>query len=146
MTITLPPRPGVERNGTTYGVRSRWQRTPRRVRWAGLVVLLVLVLLIALRLAAPPSAPAPTEAVPTVAPRLVAHGVVQPVSQARVGTLAGGVLLSVSATVGQSVDAQSELARMRGASGVEVLTAPFAGTVTGLTAHVGDTQIGRAHV
>jgi multidrug efflux pump subunit AcrA (membrane-fusion protein) len=146
MTITLPPQKSVERNGTTHRVRSRWRRIPRLVRWAGLLALLLLVLLTVLRLAAPAASPSPAEAVPTTSPRLIAHGLVQPVSQARVGTLAGGVLLSVNVTVGQSVEAQTELARMRGASGVEVLTAPFAGTVTGLAAHVGDTLVPGAAV
>ena len=78
--------------------------------------------------------------------RLIAHGVVAPVSQARVGTLAGGVLLGLSVSIGDSVEARSELARVRGAADVEVLTAPFAGTVTGLLAHTGDTLIPGAGV
>ena len=73
------------------------------------------------------------------APRLVVHGTVVPTSQARVGTLSGGVLLEIGAPIGTQVEAQRELARVRGPSGVEVLTAPFAGTVTGLLANTGDT-------
>ena len=42
--------------------------------------------------------------------------------------------------VGDTVSEQQEIARVRGASGqIEVLTAPWRGTVTGLPVHVGDT-------
>lgn len=71
---------------------------------------------------------------------------VAPVSQARVGTLGGGVLLGLSVSIGDRVEASSELARVRGAAEVEVLTAPFAGTVTGLLAHTGDTLVPGAGV
>jgi hypothetical protein len=147
-TIDLPPTPGaVQRNGATAARRSRWRRLPRFVRWGGPLLGLLLVLFVVMRLGAPSSTGTASEATPVaVSPKLVAHGVVQPVSQARVGTLTGGVLLSVSVTVGQSVEPQSELARVRGPSDVEVLTAPFAGTVTGLVAHVGDTLVAGASV
>jgi biotin carboxyl carrier protein len=89
-----------------------------------------------------------TTATPTAAAnaRLIAHGVVTPVSQARVGTLSGGVLLGVGVAIGQRVEAQVELARVQGPAALEVLTAPFAGTVTGLLAHTGDTLVPGAGV
>jgi multidrug efflux pump subunit AcrA (membrane-fusion protein) len=86
------------------------------------------------------SAPTP------IASRLVARGAIAPVSQARVGTLTGGVLTQVSVNVGQQVAAQQEVARMRGPSSTEQLVAPFAGTVTGLLAHTGDTLVPGAGV
>jgi biotin carboxyl carrier protein len=108
----------------------------------GVLVLVVLVI----RQAAP--APQQTSTAPPTSSssRLIAHGVISPFSQARVGTLGGGVLLRVSISIGDSVDAQSELARVRGPADVEVLTAPFAGTVTGLLAHTGDTLVPGAGV
>jgi hypothetical protein len=107
---------------------------------------LVLVVTLVIRQATT-SAQQPTGA-PTVVgtARLVAHGVVAPVSQARVGTLTGGVLLGLSVGIGERVEAQRELARVRGPAEVEVLTAPFAGTVTGLLAHTGDTLVPGAGV
>ena len=77
---------------------------------------------------------------------VVAHGTIEPISQARVGTLGGGVLLEVTTPVGTPVEAQRELAGCAGPHGLEVLTAPFAGTVTGLLANTGDTLVPGAGV
>jgi biotin carboxyl carrier protein len=111
-----------------------------------LLGLLVVVAVVARQVstAASPASPAPQPA--SSSGRLIAHGVVAPVSQARVGTLGGGVLLGLSVSIGDRVEASSELARVRGAAEVEVLTAPFAGTVTGLLAHTGDTLVPGAGV
>lgn len=111
-----------------------------------LLGLLVVVAVVARQVstAASPASPAPQAA--SSSGRLIAHGVVAPVSQARVGTLGGGVLLGLSVSIGDRVEASSELARVRGAAEVEVLTAPFAGTVTGLLAHTGDTLVPGAGV
>ncbi len=111
-----------------------------------LLGLLVVVAVVARQVstAASPASPAPQAA--SSSGRLIAHGVVAPVSQARVGTLGGGVLLGLSVSIGDRVEASSELARVRGAADVEVLTAPFAGTVTGLLAHTGDTLVPGAGV
>ncbi len=117
----------------------------RTVLGLALVGLLVVLVAVVARPAATPTAP---DAVPTPATsaRLVAHGVVSPTSQARVGTLSGGVLLGVSVAIGEQVEAQRELARVRGPADLEVLTAPFSGTVTGVLAHVGDTLVPGAGV
>jgi hypothetical protein len=116
------------------------------VRWGLPAIVLVLIVGTILRQAST-SNPS-TTATPTAAAsaRLVAHGVVTPVSQARVGTLSGGVLLGVSVAIGQRVEGQVELARVQGPAALEVLTAPFAGTVTGLLAHTGDTLVPGAGV
>jgi multidrug efflux pump subunit AcrA (membrane-fusion protein) len=82
--------------------------------------------------------PAPTIVQPP-SPRLAARGKVVPVHQSRVGTLTGGVVTRVAVEVGDSVDEQHELARVRTATGTEVLTAPRAGTVTDIVVHLGDT-------
>jgi biotin carboxyl carrier protein len=152
MKVSIPgvrtPR-DTGRNGELRGrPRSidRWRRWPWIVRWG--IPIMILLLLVAL-VVRPGTATAPAStAAPTVAAgaRLIAHGVVAPVSQARVGTLGGGVLLGLSVAVGDSIDSQRELARVRGPLDVEVLTAPFAGTVTGILAHTGDTLVPGAGV
>ena len=154
MKVALPGQgPGSElgRNGVRSrrpSVGNRLRRSSWRVRWAVIVVgLLVVVGLVARQAATPPPQGAATAtATVSTASRLVAHGVVAPVSQARVGSLGGGVLLRLSVALGDNVEAQTELARVRGTSEVEVLTAPFAGTVTGVLAHTGDTLIAGATV
>lgn len=125
-------------------------RRPRaRRRWPWLVGGLLLALLIGgswmftQRPAAPAPAPAPTT--PTV--RLTARGKVQPVQQARIGTLGGGVVVRLSAVPGDSVVDQGEIARVRGPNGtVEVLTAPWAGTVTAVPVNYGDTVLAGATI
>jgi multidrug efflux pump subunit AcrA (membrane-fusion protein) len=83
----------------------------------------------------------PTPA-PTAAPApLTAHGVVEPVLRARVGTQGGGVVRALSVAAGVKVEGQQELAVVQGPSGAEALTAPFAGTVTDVLVHLGDTVV-----
>jgi multidrug efflux pump subunit AcrA (membrane-fusion protein) len=114
---------------------------PRRRWWpwalGGLAVLLVAAF--ALRSRAAPTAPAPPTATPAP-PALTARGRVQPLHQARIGTLTGGVVSRLSVVAGESVGDQQEVARVRGAGGaIEVLTAPWAGTITAVPANLGDT-------
>jgi hypothetical protein len=74
--------------------------------------------------------------------KLIARGQVRPVQSARIGTLAGGVVQQLQAEVGDSVGEQREVARIKSADGnIEVLTAPWRGTVTGIPIHVGDTVL-----
>lgn len=115
------------------------RRSGDRRRWAAIAVGLVLTaIVVAVVIAAtagsnpPPPAPAPP------ADR-VARGLVRPIHQARVGTLAGGVVGDVVVQVGQTVANQQPLARVRTAGGVELLTAPWRGTVTNLAIGRGDT-------
>jgi hypothetical protein len=125
------------------------RRLPRRVLVVVLLGLLLVVVLIVVVARQASTASVPQAALTpqgTSGARLVAHGVIAPVSQARVGTLSGGVLLGLSVSIGDSVEGQRELARVRGPADVEVLTAPFAGTVTGLLAHTGDTLVPGAGV
>jgi multidrug efflux pump subunit AcrA (membrane-fusion protein) len=81
--------------------------------------------------------PAPTSMAP--APRLTARGELHPIAEARIGTLTGGVVQSISIEVGQRIGQEQEVARIRGANGTDVLTAPWTGTITGIPVHVGDT-------
>jgi len=149
--VTLPAVRPLEagRNGQqrrSRGPLDRWRRLPRVVRWGIPLLVLLLVIGQVVRQITTLETGQPVPATPVPAPRLIAHGVVTPVSQARVGTLGGGVLLELSVTIGEKVEAQRELARVRGTADVEVLTAPFAGTVTGLLAHTGDTLVPGAGV
>jgi multidrug efflux pump subunit AcrA (membrane-fusion protein) len=83
-----------------------------------------------------PAAPVPTAS----SLRLTARGQVRPIAQARIGTIQGGVVSQLAVDVGDTVGEQQEIARVRGPSGqIEVLTAPWHGTVTSLPVHVGDT-------
>jgi hypothetical protein len=137
-------RDGQQRR--SRGLLGRWGRLPRVVRWGLPLLVLLLVVGQVVRQLPQSASDQPAPATPVPAARLIAHGVVAPASQARVGTLGGGVLLGVNVTIGEKVDAQHELARVRGAADVEVLTAPFAGTVTGVLAHTGDTLVPGAGV
>jgi len=86
-------------------------------------------------------APPPAALAVSPEPRPQARGQVRPVSQARIGTIAGGVVASLAVDVGETVVEQEEIARVRGTAGIEVLAAPIRGTVTGIPVHVGDTVL-----
>jgi multidrug efflux pump subunit AcrA (membrane-fusion protein) len=86
----------------------------------------------------PRSTTPPPAATPTITP-LTAHGQVVPVQQARVGTLGGGVVQQLDASLGSDVAAKTPLAWVSGPSGVEVVTAPFSGSITNVLVHAGDT-------
>ena len=88
--------------------------------------------------------PAPTPAAQptrTGELRLTARGRVAPVQQARIGTISGGVITSLSTQVGAAVGEQQEIARVRGATDTEVLVAPWRGVVTGIPVNNGDTVV-----
>jgi multidrug resistance efflux pump len=110
----------------------------RRVLLAALGVLVVATIAVVAttpRAAAP--APTPTPAVAA----LVAHGQIMPVQQARVGTLGGGVVLQLDASLGSAVTAQMPVATVISPAGTEIVTAPFEGSVTNVFVHVGDTLV-----
>ena len=116
----------------------------RKSRWPTLALLaLVAVAGAAVYLVGPSVRQRPVVA-PTAAPaaRLVARGEVRPVMHARIGTLLGGVVQQLQVEVGDSVGEQREVARIKAPNGdIEVLTAPWRGTVTGIPIHVGDTVL-----
>lgn len=108
---------------------------------AGAVLLLALAV-VSVRQAREPAQPRAAsmpEATPVL--RLIARGRVVPVAQARIGTQGGGVVLRIVVAPGDTVQAQQEIARVRGQAGVEVLAAPWAGTIVGVPAQVGDTVL-----
>jgi HlyD family secretion protein len=110
----------------------------RRVLVAGLGLLVlasVVIVMMSSRAAAPPPAATP------VAAALVAHGQVVPVQQARVGTVGGGQVQQLDASLGAEVSAQTPLAWVIGPSGTEIVTAPFSGSVTNVLVHAGDTLV-----
>jgi multidrug efflux pump subunit AcrA (membrane-fusion protein) len=68
------------------------------------------------------------------------RGKIQPVQRARIGTLGGGVLISLSISPGDRVTSQQEVARVRAAGGgIESITSPWAGIITSVPVHIGDT-------
>jgi multidrug efflux pump subunit AcrA (membrane-fusion protein) len=145
------PASEIARNGARPrppGLRHRLHRPRHVARWAVVVGgLAIVAAVIAWQASVAGTPTSPTSAVGSSSRHAIAHGVVAPVNQARVGTLGGGVLLGLSVSIGDNVEAQREVARVRGpADSVEVLTAPFAGTITGLLAHTGDTLVPGAGV
>jgi multidrug efflux pump subunit AcrA (membrane-fusion protein) len=136
--LNLAPNPTVNGKFASPGSPRRrstppWRR--RRVILACLGVLLVLAVALARLLATP----TPPPVVTSVAVGLLAHGQVTPARQARVGTQTGGVVQQLNTAVGTRVAGQTPLAWVRGPSGTEVVTAPFAGTLTNVLVHEGDT-------
>jgi multidrug efflux pump subunit AcrA (membrane-fusion protein) len=131
--VTAPAPPA---RPTVRGRRSSW-------RWAmlGLVVLVgVVVGLAFVQRIGPFQPPAVSPTIEAPAPlKLLARGEVRPIGEARVGTLAGGIVHSLAVRVGDPVTEQQEIARIRTADSTEVLTAPWRGTVIGLPIHLGDT-------
>jgi multidrug resistance efflux pump len=98
------------------------------------------MLIVAGGLVAQQRAVAPAPAASSTATQLVARGLVRPVAQARVGTLTGGSVRRLAVAVGDPVEEEQEIARVRGADGsMEVLTAPWRGTITTVPVHLGDT-------
>src|SRR5689334_21556593 len=110
---------------------------PPRLLLAASAALVVLGIA-GLRLAQPTAPVVPAD---TPAAKLVARGQVRPVAQARVGTLAGGTVTRLAVAVGDGVEEEQEIARVRGPNGIEVLTAPWRGTITTVPAHWGDTVL-----
>ncbi|MBI4213631.1 MAG: HlyD family efflux transporter periplasmic adaptor subunit [Chloroflexi bacterium] len=106
----------------------------------GAVLVALIVVALASRLATTPTPPPPPAPI-TTTPRLTARGEVRPVAQARVGTLGGGVLSRLVVEPGDFVYEEQEIARVRGTGGIEIVTAPFSGSVTSLRAHLGDTLL-----
>jgi multidrug efflux pump subunit AcrA (membrane-fusion protein) len=92
------------------------------------------------------SRPAPATSTPTPAVSLTAHGTVEPIAHATIATMNGGIVRSLAVQVGQDVGNRQEIAEISSASGTEILVAPWHGTITGLSAHVGDTLMPGAAV
>jgi hypothetical protein len=139
MTAASSPSPG----GLDAGRAVAHPVRRRRRRWIIGIALAIVVLAVA-GFVVQCSAISATQsgvATPTPAPRPQARGQIRPVAQARVGTTGGGVVASIAAGIGDAVSEQQEIARVRGATGTEVLTAPFRGTITGVPVHVGDTVL-----
>jgi multidrug efflux pump subunit AcrA (membrane-fusion protein) len=128
-------------SGARLGVPAGFRALPRPVLWLALLAAGLLLLAVAAQLGVGPrAAPVPADG-PSAATRLVARGQVRPVSYARIATLAGGTVIRLTVEVGDQVGEEQEIARVRGAQGTEVVTAPWAGTVTSLPVHFGDTVL-----
>jgi hypothetical protein len=80
----------------------------------------------------------PAEPVPGSPPRLTAHAGVVPRQQADLLTRQGGVVIQVDARAGEVVPTQRVLVHVNGPEGLEVLIAPFPGTVTAVLVRAGE--------
>jgi multidrug efflux pump subunit AcrA (membrane-fusion protein) len=123
---------------------------PRRwPRWRSASALLVVL---ALGLAAADRAGIAGGGTPTPAPsptavRYDARGRIEPTTRARVATLQGGIVRSISRAPGEAVAARDELARLETPLGAtEVLFAPFQGTVLAISAQAGDSLLAGAPI
>jgi multidrug efflux pump subunit AcrA (membrane-fusion protein) len=116
---------------------------PARRRWSrrrmAAVLLVPLAVVLAIRVVSGGSNPAGTTTETAAPAPLIAHGQVQPTRQARVGSLAGGVVQQVNVSVGSQVSRQGVLAWVLGPNGTELVTAPLDGTITNILVHEGDT-------
>ena len=113
---------------------------PRRLSRRKKLIFGVLVLLVIGGIvAAGASKTAPKPEASPAAPALVAHGAVEPVAQATVASMNGGVVRSLRAQVGQTVDAGQVIAQISLPAQTETLVAPWTGTIMGLGVHRGDT-------
>lgn len=144
MSVPTVGPPREQRNGPTPRPPARVQGHPPllfAIIWAAFGAFLALGLMTAagarldLGQPAPAAAPTPTAAVA----RLTARGEVRPAAEARLGTLVGGTVFSLTIQVGQTVDENQEIARIRHADGLSVLIAPWRGTITSVPVKVGDT-------
>jgi hypothetical protein len=116
-------------------------RRRRRTRLIGLGLVAALTVVAAAllaRAAGGPGAAATTAPPPTQVP-YDARGKVVPAAQARIVSLQGGVVRSLRGRPGTAVVEREELGRIETATGgVEVLVAPFAGTLLSVPVQVGD--------
>ncbi|HZT05896.1 MAG TPA: efflux RND transporter periplasmic adaptor subunit [Chloroflexota bacterium] len=123
----LPPRPG--RTGVS-------QATRMRAAILGMVLVVALAGTVWLVMApgsAPPAAPTPA------AQALTAHGLVQPIARATIGSINGGVVEQLPVAVGQTVEDKQLVARLNLQGQPELLSAPWHGVVTGVNVRLGDT-------
>ena len=142
MTLTQEPPVAVNGSAAAPPPEPPLEPSPRRSRrpWllaAGAVVLVLLALGASGALSA---APAPTPVPGPVRLPYDARGRVVPVLQARVAAIQGGVVRALPKLPGASVADREELARLETTGGaVEVLSAPYGGTVLAVPVRLGDT-------
>jgi multidrug efflux pump subunit AcrA (membrane-fusion protein) len=113
----------------------------RLLRRRNLVVLVLVVVVVGVVIAQLARPPATVETPQAAPPVLLAHGQILPAQQARVGTLSGGVVRQLSVAPGVEVADRAEVARVEGPAGLEVVTAPFKGTIANVLVHAGDTVL-----
>jgi multidrug efflux pump subunit AcrA (membrane-fusion protein) len=135
---TAPVANGVSKNGHVPPVRPHRPFWRRRVLLVPLAAVAILIGA-ALVLQQPATAPSPPATVTPPVASLTAHGEVRPVDRATLRTLAGGRVMQLLVDLGQAVEPEQAIARLNGPNGLETVTAPMRGTLTGLSVHAGDT-------
>ncbi len=133
----LETRPKTETKSGKDGRTTLPKRSHRR-RNILLGVLAIVVVVAAIVAVAGAKTPPKPVAAPAP-PALSAHGVVEPVAQATIATINGGVVRSLAVRVGQNVGEQQMIAEVATAAQTETLVAPWAGTIMGLNVQRGDT-------
>jgi multidrug efflux pump subunit AcrA (membrane-fusion protein) len=139
--MTQVAQPGIPRRGSTLTVLPRRQTGRLRLLLPAIVLMVAAIGLAALaqRATEPaPAVPAGPENGLQVR-RYPARGQIRPVAYARVGTLTGGVVQELYVDTGAAVQEYQELARVQAGTATEIVRAPFAGTVTNVLVHRGDT-------
>ncbi len=140
-TEPAPQPPAASAPPSASQVTTR-PRRPRRWLWwlVGAVVVIVAGVLGMTMICGQGGASVTVTPTPAGPPPLTARGRIEPIHQARIGTLSGGVIARLVVEPGTVVGETQEIARVRGADGaVEVLTAPWAGTITSVPVRLGDT-------
>ena len=141
-TISDPRANGVLRHKLPPESERPWYR--RRAVWIIVGAVLAMLFVAGAARFAPRGGSTEPEAAPTVElvpTALIAHGVVEPARSARVRNQAGGVLQTLAVSIGDDVQDKQLLAVVQGPAGAEMLVAPFAGTVTDVPVHPGDTLL-----
>jgi multidrug efflux pump subunit AcrA (membrane-fusion protein) len=138
--VETPAPPATPRVVEPIPARQHRRSRPGTVLFGvgALILAVVAVAVFALTRPAPQIAEIPA---PAGTERIEARGEVRPSTQARVGTMEGGVVRELLVEPGDVVEEQQEIARLRGTLSTEILTSPIRGTVTDVLVHVGDTVI-----
>jgi multidrug efflux pump subunit AcrA (membrane-fusion protein) len=109
----------------------------RRVLVVGVIAVLLIV--VASLASTRVNKPAQTAPATSASATLAAHGTIEPAAQATIATMNGGVVKSLAVRVGQVVGEQQKIAEVSLPGQTEILVAPWRGTITGLSARLGDT-------
>ncbi len=125
------------------------RRAPRRSRFLPAVALLIVAIVAAYAAYAwwtaqgQPAAP-PSE---TVFVKRFARGELRPESEAVVRSLVSGVITRLSVRIGEDVVENQEIARTRAPDGtIQIITAPWRGSITNLPVHEGDSVVAGAPI
>jgi multidrug efflux pump subunit AcrA (membrane-fusion protein) len=116
------------------------------IRWVLITGIIATVALGVIILTQNPKKAEPAPVTATPAPVLAARGSIEPVARANIATLTGGVVRNLPVRVGQILDFGQTVAEISTPAQIEILQAPWRGTIIGLNARLGDTLMAGAVV